>query len=267
MAIERLEISIKGDAPGRRTSLRGFRIGPSDASKKVYLQGALHADEQPGIMALCQLVPLLIAADEAGHVNAEFVVFPMVNPIGMATVEFGMHQGRYDLPSGVNFNRNWPDIFPQIESGLREMLGTDASDNQNKVRNAIRQWLENTEFQSARMQLRKAVMLESHNADYVFDLHCDDLSLLHIFASPHCNVQMQSLSDWLGGSAILTAEDSGGGSFDEVFPLLWIKAQNAFSDIPLPPPPAACTIELRGQKDVSDTLGQQDADERQPNAL
>jgi len=109
------------------------------------------------------------------------------------------------------------------------------------------------------MQQRRAVMLEAYDSDYVFDLHCDDLSLVHIFSSPHCNEQMISLSQWIDGKAILTAEDSGGGSFDEVWPLLWTNASHHFPDHPFPSPPAACTIELRGRCDVNETMGNKDA--------
>jgi len=109
MTVEKLTTTILGDGPGRTTKLVGYRIGPEDAQKKVFLQGALHADEQPGIMALCALLPKLIEADNKNNLTAEFVVYPMVNPLGMANIEFGMHQGRYDVASGVNFNRSWPD--------------------------------------------------------------------------------------------------------------------------------------------------------------
>ncbi|MBX2869499.1 MAG: succinylglutamate desuccinylase/aspartoacylase family protein [Acidiferrobacterales bacterium] len=259
MAVERIITEIRGDGPGRLTELNGYRIGPVNPVKKVYLQGALHADEQPGIMALSSLLPLLFEADRTNQLTAEFVVFPMVNPLGMGTVEFGMHQGRYDLPSGVNFNRDWPDLFLRIEQNLKGKLTDNVTENRTIILNTVRSWLETEQFVSARMQLRRAVMLEAYDADYVFDLHCDDLSLLHIFSSPHCNPQMESLGNWLSADAILTAEDSGGGSFDEVWPLLWLRAADAFPNHPIPVPPAACTIELRGQNDVGHEFGQRDA--------
>lgn len=260
MAFERLTTPIYGDGPGRTTQLIGYRLGPRNTHKKVFLQGALHADEQPGIMALCALLPKLIEADKNGDLAAEFVIYPMVNPLGMANVEFGMHQGRYDVASGVNFNRNWPDLFAAIKKNVADKLTQDANENGAVIREAVRTWLSSGQFVSARMQQRRAVMLEAYNSDYVFDLHCDDLSLVHIFSSPHCNDQMVSLSQWIDAKAILTAEDSGGGSFDEVWPLLWINASRHFPDNPFPTPPAACTIELRGQCDVSDSLGAKDAD-------
>ena len=260
MAIERIRKLLTGDSPGRTTELNGFRVGPANARRKAYLQGGLHADEQPGIMTLHHLLQMLFEADSAGQLNAEFVVFPMVNPLGMGNIEFGMHQGRYDVPSGVNFNRDWPDLFEHIEHKIEGKLGQDEQNNIQVVRQAIGHWLNNLKTDSARQQLRRYVLQEAYTADYVLDLHCDDEALLHIFSAPHCNAQMQKLSDSLGCAAILTAEDSGGGSFDEACPLLWIKLTEKYPDLPLTIPVAACTIELRGEGDVFDAVGRRDAE-------
>ena len=58
MSVEKVSKTLVGDTPGRSTELNYFRIGPQDAARKVYLQAALHADEQPGIMVLHHLLPL-----------------------------------------------------------------------------------------------------------------------------------------------------------------------------------------------------------------
>jgi len=47
MSFEKITRKIVGDSPGKTTELNYFRIGPDNAEKKVYLQAALHADEQP----------------------------------------------------------------------------------------------------------------------------------------------------------------------------------------------------------------------------
>ena len=95
MRFEKVVRTLVGDTPGRSTELNYFRIGPDDAANKVYLQAALHADEQPGILVLHHLLPLLRDADAAGELKARVVLFPMVNPLGMGDIEFGRHQGRY----------------------------------------------------------------------------------------------------------------------------------------------------------------------------
>ena len=56
MSFERVGKVLSGDTPGLRTELNYYRVGPPDADRKVYLQGALHADEQPGILVLHHLL-------------------------------------------------------------------------------------------------------------------------------------------------------------------------------------------------------------------
>ncbi len=259
MSVERLQYTIAGDAPGHSVALNGFRIGPENATRKVFLQGALHADEQPGILVLSHLLPMLEAADARGELSTSFVLFPMVNPVGMGGIGFGQHQGRYDLASGVNFNRDWPDLFAAIETDIDGRLGEDADANVAEIRAAIHRWLDGRPPGNLRDNLRLTVMREAVDADYVFDLHCDNEALVHIFSAPHCNAVMESLSDWLGGSAILTANDSGGGSFDEVWPLPYLRAAEKYPELPIPVPVAACTIELRGRFDVFDDVAKTDA--------
>ena len=259
MPLTRIQKTIHGDAPGRSTELNYFRIGPESAAKKFYLQAALHADEQPGIMILHHLLPLLEQADQRGELNARFVIFPMVNPLGMADIAFNQHQGRYDKVSGVNHNRQWPDLFKAIQDQLNDDWGDDAQDNQQKVRQAVADWLAQAKPVSALQQQKHVIMQEAYDADYVLDLHCDNDALPHIFSVPQINETMQALSHWMGSAGVLTAEDSGGGSFDEVWPGLWIKLAAAYPDVAFPEPTVAATLEYRGQVDVFDDLNRDDA--------
>ncbi len=258
MAFQRINKTITGDSPGKETQLNYLRIGTENINKKVFLQAALHADEQPGIMVLHHLISLLKAADEQGLLNAQFVLFPMVNPIGMSDISFHQHQGRYDRVSGVNFNRQWPKLFDAIKQEIGAELNDDAVNNTAVVRQAIKRWLDNNAPVSALQQQRDFVMREAYDADYVLDLHCDNDALLHLFSVPQLNEVMQDLSDYIGASAILTAEDSGGGSFDEVWPSVWLKLAKAYPDSPFTLP-AAATLEYRGNFDTFDALGEEDA--------
>ena len=54
-------------------------------------------------------------------------------------------------------------------------------------------------------------------------------------------------------------EDSGGGSFDEVWSGLWIKLARHFPDHAIALPPLAATLEYRGYCDVDDEMNRQDA--------
>lgn len=260
MSFEQIGKTLVGDSPGRGTELNYFRIGPPGTAKKVYLQAALHADEQPGILVLHHLLELLRAADEAGALKAHFVVFPMVNPLGMGDIEFGQHQGRYNRASGINHNRGWPVLYDAIGEGLADRLGDDAESNIEMVRGVLREWAGQLPRSTAFEQWRQILISEACDADYVFDLHCDDDSLVHIFSIPQLRQNMQQLADWTGAAATLLAEDSGGGSFDEVWPAIWLRLARECADKPLPLPVVSCTLEYRGQFDTFDDLNRRDAE-------
>ena len=259
MSFEKISRKLVGDTPGRSTELNYFRIGPEDAAKKVYLQAALHADEQPGILVLHHLLKLLREADAAGDLKARFVLFPMVNPLGMGDIEFGQHQGRYSRSTGVNHNRDWPVLYDAVGYGFAEKLGDDAAENVKLVRAALREWADCLPLVTAQDQWRHCVVSEACDADYVFDLHCDDDSLLHIFSIPQLADNMQQLADWSGAAATMLAEDSGGGSFDEVWPAIWLRLAEECGEKPVPLSVVSCTLEYRGQSDTFDDLNRQDA--------
>ncbi|SMQ72271.1 hypothetical protein SAMN06295905_2098 [Devosia lucknowensis] len=250
---------LAGDTPGQTHTLYWYTIGPTTAATKVYMQAALHADEQPGTMALHHLLPKLRDADAAGQLNARFVIYPSVNPLGLATRVLRRHIGRYDLETGVNFNRRWPDLYPLIKDAVSDKFSTDPSANIRVIREAVSKMLAFQSPATTIQRLRRHIMLAAHDADIVLDLHCDDESLKHIFTSPDLMPGLQDLADHMGVAATLTAEDSGGGSFDEVLPNLYRKAQRDNPDVPIPMAAETATLEYRGQADTHDEIGAEDA--------
>ncbi len=259
MSCEKICKLLQGDTPGCRTELTYFRIGPENTGKKVYLHAAMHADEQPGILILHHLLKLLGDADAVGELNALFVLFPMVNPLGMGDIEFGSHQGRYNRATGVNHNRGWPVLFDAMGAGLAQEMGADAGENIALVRSALREWASGLPQVTALEQWRHCIIGEACDADYVFDLHCDADALVHIYTLPQLAGNMQRLAGRTGASATLLAEDSGGGSFDEVWPAVWLRLARERPDVPLPLPVTSCTLEYRGLFDVFDDLNRGDA--------
>ena len=121
------------------------------------------------------------------------------------------------------------------------------------------QWIDAQQPRSAAEQLRLFLLKEAHDSEFVLDLHCDSDSLLHIFTSPELMPELQDLADWMGAAAVLTAADSGGGSFDEVLPLLYRKMAQTNPGKPVPMASATATLEYRGHADSFDHYGEQDA--------
>jgi predicted deacylase len=259
MTFELHRIALPGDTPGTTTDLTYYTVGPSDAAVKVYLQAALHANEQPGTMVLHHLLPLLRDADGRDGLHARFVVLPMVNPLGMANLSFRHHAGRYDPNTGVNYNRRWPDLAAAIGSAIDGKLTDDEDANGRIIEQAVAAWINAQTPATASQRLRLLALNLAHDADYVLDLHCDDDSLPHIFISPEFMPDMQDLADWMGSRASLTAEDSGGGSFDEVLPVMYRKLRALHPVNPIPMPKVTATLEYRGQADTFDHFGKEDA--------
>ena len=259
MSFERKTVPLRGDTPGTTTEFTYYLVGPENAPEKVHLQAALHADEHPGTMVLHHLLPMLRQADDQGLLRARFVVMPAVNPFGLGQQSLRHHIGRYDTNTGVNFNRRWPDLFSLIRTQLSGRLSDDEVFNVNLIRTAVARWIDAQQPRTAAEQLRLLVLKEAHDAEFVLDLHCDDDSLIHIFTSPELMPELQDLSDWMGAAATLTASDSGGGSFDEVLPQLYRKVAQANPGKPVPMASATATLEYRGQADVFDPLGADDA--------
>jgi uncharacterized protein len=259
MAFDRKTLALRGDTPGLTTELTFYRIGPPDAAEKVYLQAALHADEQPGTMVLHHLLPMLRQADEEELLRARFTIVPMANPLGMANIVQRRHLGRSDLASGVNYNRQWPDLFALVRAQLAGRLNDDERFNITLIRRAVAAWIDTQQPRNAAEQLRLFLLREAHDAAFVLDLHCDSDSLLHIFTSPELMPELQDLADWMGAAAVLTAADSGGGSFDEVLPQLYRKVAQTNPGKPVPMASATATLEYRGLADSFDHYGEQDA--------
>ncbi len=259
MAFERKTVLLRGDTPGETTEFNYYIVGPANAPEKVHLQAALHADEHPGTMVLHHLLPLLRHADERNLTRARFTVMPLVNPLGMGNLSFRHHIGRYDPNTGINYNRRWPDLFSAVRQQLAGRLKDDEAFNVALIRKSVAQWIDSQQPRSAAEQLRLLVLREAHDAEFVLDLHCDDDAQMHIFTSPELMPELQDLADWIGSRATLTAADSGGGSFDEVLPQLYRKVAATNPGKPVPMASATATLEYRGQFDVFETSGADDA--------
>lgn len=252
---------IKGDTPSSQFELPVYEFGTPSNGPKIYLQAGMHADEHPGMLVLHHLMNQLEAAEEKGILQAHFTILPVVNPLGLSHLSFHTHRGRYHPVIGLNYNRNWPDFgaILQSQDGFAAGLGNEADANKAHIRQHMRQWLDAANPVTALDHQRHLVMSHCYDADMILDLHCDDIASNHIFVIPQNMPRYQSLADRMGSVATLTAENSGGGSFDEVWSALMVTLAKAFPDTPFPDPILSATLEYRGQQDVFDHVNKQDA--------
>lgn len=259
MTYRREELDLLSPSPGTRQSLVLHRFGRPGSAPKAYIQASMHADEIPAMMAAHHLLQLLAEAEKGGLITGEIVLIPYANPIGLAQWVNDDHLGRHELRGGGNFNRDWPNLEPEVLTAVEGKLTQNPLQNVSLVRTALLAALKQRRIRHTLDSLKHSLMAESITADYVLDLHCDDNALLHLYTLPQHWAEIGDLAAELGAEVVLTDPGGPGGAFDEANSHPWIALQERFPDHPIPAACFSTTVELRGEADVSDALGSQDA--------
>ncbi|MDH3714217.1 MAG: M14 family metallopeptidase [Gammaproteobacteria bacterium] len=252
------QILLPAPAPGTQRKLQVLRFGTPGARPKAYLQAALHADEIPGLLVQHKLVQKLQTAERDAAITGEIVVVPVANPIGSDQHLLGMHQGRYEQGSGVNFNRAYPDLGEDVAEQVSTQLGTDARVNTEIIRAAALEKLREPP-QSEDAVLKHTLIKLAIDADIVLDLHCDSEAVLHVYLGTPLWPDARDLPAQLGAPLTLLASVSGGNPFDEACSGLWWALAEHFPQHPIDPACLAATVELRGERDVHEDLAEDDA--------
>ena len=261
MPVSKNKIQLPKMSPGTTRSVTWLRYGTAGARPKVYMQAAIHANELPGAMLLHHLMPMLAEADRAGKIQGEVIVVPTVNPIGQSQLIGNTHQGRYELLSRDNFNRNWLDLAEPVAERVSPKLGADAEANVALIRNAALAALKAMEPLNELQTMRVEMMKLSIDADVVLDLHCDMEAALHLFVSKaDIGGTAQTLAADLGVASTMYNEPYAQAlTFSGVNGALWPRLKERFPDAAIPQACFSTTVELRSQHDVTHALGASDA--------
>ncbi|MGN6551892.1 MAG: succinylglutamate desuccinylase/aspartoacylase family protein [Pararhizobium sp.] len=246
-------------APGTQHAVSIVRYGSAEARPKAYIHAALHADEAPGLLVAHHLLGALDAADARGEIRGQIVVVPFANPLGLGQFVNGDHLGRFDLASGRNFNRGWPNISDALTARVGDRLGNDEAASAELVRQTIRAILDERTASLEVDSLYGTLAREAYDADLVLDLHCDDEGLMHMFVPPEQWCALEDIASELGCRAVFAQKPSGGGTFAEACADHWLKLAAAHPDAPLSHGCVAATIELRGFVDIGDEIAAADA--------
>lgn len=264
---ERIELA---NGIGSRYSLLMHRFGPASSSvPQAYIQASLHADELPGLLVASHLVRLLDEAEARGEVLQRVCVVPFANPIGLSQHVLGTHIGRFSTETGVNFNRNWPDVTQALTAkfdlasgaGLREGHDEAAcAHNVATIRAAILAELDaKGPLASAEPEMKRRLLREAAVSDVCLDLHCDSEAVLHMYTHTRLWPALSDLSAELQSHCQLLASLSGGNPFDETASCVWAALQDRYPLCGIPMACQSATVELRGEQDVSDENAAQDA--------
>jgi uncharacterized protein len=245
---------------GTTRELVSLRYGAGKSGKKVYIQASLHADEVPAMLVAHHLRGKLAESEARGEIDGEIVLLPIANPIGLAQTVLGHPFGRFDLTTGINFNRGYTNLVPELKQALAGKLGADAAANTGLIRAEAVRLLSTTAPRLEADALKQLLQRLAIDADIVLDLHCDHEGVAHVYAGTHMEAAVAPLASLLGAGALLLAHDSGDEPFDESCGRHWPELAAHFG--PATPVPHAClsvTIELRGERDVTHALAEKDA--------
>jgi len=253
-------LTLPPAGPGTERRLTVLRFTGQQPGPKAYVQAAVHADEIPALLVAQHLREKLMTLDAAGKLKGEIILVPYANPIGLTQFLQGWHLGRYELDSGTNFNRGYPDLFEPVAVAVADQLGADATANVALIRQALRASLPVQRSNNENTALKQHLYAMSCDADVVLDLHCDYEATMHLYIGTPLWPAAADLAACLQSPVNLLAEDSGGEAFDEANSRLWWRLAKRIPQHPIPPACCAATVELRGDRDVSDALAAQDAD-------
>lgn len=254
-------IPLLNPAPGIRKYLNVFRLGPDDATRKIYIQAGLHADEWPGLLVIQHLTARLNQLEVAQALRAQFIIVPFANPIGMAQNYFGATLGRFFSDNGQNFNRQMAPDFNHVMENLTGKLSEhDPAFNQKLIKQVLmdahRLMPETNELQF----LHKTLLGMSLKADMVLDLHCDQTAITHVYCAEHQQDFGKKLSLSLGARVLIHEDVRRDVAFDGSQTKCWRMLQDQYPDFPISQGCYSATIELRGKADVSDQLAAKDAE-------
>jgi len=255
---------LTGLTPGTSRELLSLHYGPADGTGKAVIQASLHADEVPGLLVAHHLRGRLADLEAQGRLLGEIVLLPFANPIGLAQRLLHVPMGRFDLASGENFNRHYPDLARSAVERLPAPLATDPVARLAQLREALRAACAALPAEDELKSLRKTLLGLAIDADVVLDLHCDNEAVLHLYSATPLRAEAEPLARLLGAHALLLADESGDEPFDEACSTIWARLEQRLRERDGDPCelPAAClaiTVELRGETDVDHALAARDA--------
>ena len=246
---------------GSRRELTSFHFGLNQNRKKVYIQASLHADEIPGMLVSFYLKQRLEKLESQGAIEGTVVLVPVANPIGLNQDIQGTAFGRFDLASGLNFNRGYQHLTPEILKRIGDQLSLDVEFNRQLIRRTAAEILDELQANDETACMKKTLQRLAIDADIVLDLHCDNQAVMHLYTGAPLAERGLPLAAFLQAHALLVSKLPGDDPFDDSCSRHWWELQDHFGGtktIPL-----ACqslTVELRGETDVSHETAKQDAD-------
>ncbi|EKS9793915.1 MULTISPECIES: succinylglutamate desuccinylase/aspartoacylase family protein [Burkholderia] len=254
--MEIMDLPLPDLSPGTRMTLREYTFGPKDAEHSVYFQAALHAGEVPGLLVIQHLLARLESLEFDRALAGRVTVMTWANPVGMQQFVGGTLTGRFDWAGSGNFDRRFPDIGSEV---VRQFTGGSYPTNRDDAKYRLMEMARPAEQGSDPVAYLKTILLwRAFAHDMVLDLHCDKTAVMHVYGNWAHEQRAVSLSRCLNAPVLLLEDSAGGSTFDQSFHDAWSALRRCGLQCGSRQGFAA-VVELRGQRDVSDTLAACDA--------
>ena len=231
-----------------------YRFVGNGTGPAVYIQAGIHGNEHPGILVAVKLIELIKGILSTHPLKGSITIVPLCNPIALSQTVQGEILGRFDIHTGKNFNRHFPDLSNKVIDKCHATRGEDI--DISTVRAVLKAMLDGHTLDDPSEQMKSDLFLLASQHDIVIDLHADNRSILHVYTPEHGEDITKILTAELECNLALTGTHDSTGGLDDALNYFWSTIQCEFL---LKTLPVAYTIELRGRYDISEKLTTQDA--------
>ena len=243
---------------GSVLELQSFHVAGTQAhtAPSVYIQSSVHGGETQGYGVILFLLEAFMKTPPKGTVT----LVPYANPFGMNLKVGEVTFGRFDPNTGDNWNRCYAPltalegpapvdvhafVAAQGSKGLTAMIPRFKEALEAAIDTQLTQ--NNTYARKLNLQLQKMAC----GADLVLDLHCDTISLPHVYTPWYA---LESALDLNFGYYIEVPEKFG-GALDEAIFMPWWHLMGAYhhahpEETLKGPPVEALTLELGAYESV-----------------
>ena len=250
-----LETSLGDD---ERHVIRAWRYRGNGTGPNVYIQAGIHGNEQPGIVVARKLIGKLDEAAANNKLQSLVTVVPLCNPVAFSQLVHGELIGRFDIDTGENFNRAFPDLAQAVtEKCRRKQAGAIEIAT---IRAQLKEALQDHPKRSASDRMKSCLYQLASEHDIVIDLHADNCSLLHLYAPEHETGLTATLSAELGCELALASPRSADGGLDDALNHFWHRVRDQLPHWNPQVLPVAYTVELRGRYALDEEFANRDSD-------
>ncbi len=245
----RQDIPTRQLASGSELSIPVFHFqGTIKDSKTAYIQSGIHGSEIQGYW-LCML---LIDYFSKNPPQGDITIVPIANPCGLNNKMGEYTLGRFDPVTGDNWNRNYVDLTTIVESFLQAHKDLSFVELiplfKKRLKSELQHKLEANNLYAKKLALQLQNL--ASGADLVLDLHCDTISLPHVYCPSYA---MPSMLD-LDIEFVVEIPHKFSGALDESIFMPWIRLAEMYKEN-ITPPVEAYTIELGNQEKIDLSTG------------